>query len=71
MPEVATNPYRTPSGSFGIPQTLLEDITLKSLYLVGELMLDDLAAKLRVNFSVASELFDRSAGMSFANRKGR
>ncbi len=57
MPEVATNPVPNTVEELGVPQTSLEDLTLKTVYLAGELMLDDLAAKLRLNLRVVSELF--------------
>ncbi len=70
MPEGATSPAPNTIEELGIPQTLVEDITLKTVYLAGELMLDDLAAKLRVSFSVASELFRSLRRAEFCESKG-
>ena len=44
-------------GELGIHQGTLEDLALKLIYLGRELMLDELAARLRVTFSVARDLF--------------
>jgi len=42
-----------------VPQSVLEDLALKILYLSGQLSILELAEKLRLNFEVANELFFR------------
>lgn len=50
--------YRPQSiAEIDVPQTVLDDLALKTLYLAGSLTILDLAQKMRLSYEVANELF--------------
>ena len=54
----------------GIRRNLLEDLAVKILYLEGELSLQELAQKMRLNFAVVEELFQRMRKEQLCEVKG-
>jgi predicted ATPase with chaperone activity len=49
----------TSIGEIGVPRNLLEDLALKSFYLIGEMSLQELARHLGLNLPMVEELFQR------------
>jgi predicted ATPase with chaperone activity len=57
MNEIATLSSPQTVEELGLPRVLLEDLALKVIYGDREVMLDELAAQLKVSFNVVHELF--------------
>jgi predicted ATPase with chaperone activity len=59
--ETSTGPVHVPGTleEFDIPRNLLEELSLKILFMTGQMTVRDLAGRMRVAFPVANELFQR------------
>ena len=59
--EPSTGPVHVPGTleEFDIPRNLLEELSLKILFMTGQMSVRDLAGRMRVAFPVANELFQR------------
>ena len=54
----------------GIRRSFIEDLALKHIYLGGELMVDKLAAQLRLSFKVVNNIFESLCGAELCEVKG-
>ncbi len=70
MTEIAAIPAPQNVEEVDVRQSSLEDLTLKVLYLSGELLLDELAGKLRLSFAVVSDLFRSLRRAELCEAKG-
>ena len=54
----------------GIRQSFIEDLALKHIYLGGELMVDKLAAQLRLGFKMVNNIYDSLRRAELCEVKG-